>query len=344
MLYIDKDWVYMNHKGIIIIKIPNLWEKISGSAGTTFIRESRFFSNKVGDLKMDWNMKQVQEKILEVALYLDEFCTENHIEYYLMGGSALGAMRHQGFIPWDDDFDVFMDYDNYVKFLEAGRKNLDGTRFYLQEENSKEWPLFFTKLRMNHTTFLEEDILERDMHKGFYVDVMCLNHAPDFWFFRFLQYGAARLLVARTLGQKGYATDNLPKKIALALSALMIRGAIFNGLLRFVRHWNHKDTLWVGHYFGRAKFPNTSFPKEFLGVPRRVPFEGNLLPVPERVEEYLALRYGPRYMDIPDEKTKAKYPVHAVFVDPDHDYRDYESVENGRVRSFILQQMGGKNP
>lgn len=293
---------------------------------------------------MDWDMKQVQEKILEVAVYLDEFCRGNHIVYYLMGGSALGAVRHQGFIPWDDDFDVFMDYENYTKFLEAAKRNLDEERFYLQEENTKEWPLFFTKLRMNHTTFLEEDILERDMHKGFYVDIMCLNNAPEFWLFRFLQYTAARLLVARTLGQKGYATKSIPKKLALVLSPFIVRGAVFKGLLQLVRHWNHKSTPWVGHYFGRAKFKNTSFPKEFLGIPRRVSFEGTLFPVPEKVEEYLTLRFGPNYMEIPDDKTKAKYPVHAVFVDPMHDYKNYETVEDGRIRSIILQQTGGKTP
>ena len=287
-------------------------------------------------------MKQVQDKILEVALYLDEFCREHHVVYYLMGGSALGAIRHKGFIPWDDDFDVFMDYKNYIRFLDVARQNLDGARFYLQEENTEEWPLFFTKLRMNNTTFLEEDILERNMHKGFYVDIMCLNNAPDFWLQRFFQYAAARMLVARTLGQKGYATKSMFKKFALTLSKILVRGRVFDGLLRLVRYWNDKDTFWVGHYFGRAKFRNTSFPKEFLGAPRWVPFEKTLMPVPEKVEEYLMLRYGSHYMDLPDEKTKAKYPVHAVFVDPEHDYSEYELVEDGRVRSELLQQMGGK--
>jgi len=57
---------------------------------------------------MNVDIKDFQYKILEIAFYFDEFCKKYDIEYYLMGGSALGAVRHHGFIPWDDDFDVIM--------------------------------------------------------------------------------------------------------------------------------------------------------------------------------------------------------------------------------------------
>ena len=76
--------------------------------------------------------------------------------------------------------------------------------------------------------------------------------------------------------------------------------------------------------FGRARYRNSYFPKALLGCPRRVKFSDLLLPVPEHVEEYLELRYGPDYMEIPDKKTRDRYPSHAVLVDPDRDYSEYE--------------------
>ena len=62
------------------------------------------------------SVRQVQEKILETMKYIDALCRENGIVYYIMGGTALGAVRHGGFIPWDDDLDIFMTPDQYEKF------------------------------------------------------------------------------------------------------------------------------------------------------------------------------------------------------------------------------------
>lgn len=272
-------------------------------------------------------MKVVQDKILEIAIYLDEFCKEHDITYYLMGGSALGAIRHNGFIPWDDDLDVFMTYDNYQKFLEKGKRYIDTEKFYLQEENTKEWPIMFSKLRMNGTTFIEEDTKDRKMHKGFYVDIMCLNSTTENKIYRYVQYLAARLLVSKTLSEKGYVTTNTIKKIALVSANLLIRGPIFNLLLSIVRSLNNFETKYVGHFFGRAPFENTSFKRKYLGEPRYVEFSSTSLPVMKEAEKYLEVRFGSDFMEIPSQETKDQYPIHAIFTDTEKDYTYYEHKE-----------------
>ena len=269
------------------------------------------------------NIKTLQNKILEIAKYLDIFCNEHGIVYYLMGGTALGAIRHKGFIPWDDDFDVFMTYDNYCKFLKCAKKYLDNDRFYLQEENTDEWPLFFSKLRMNGTTFIEEDTKNRKMHKGIYIDIMCLNNVSSNKFYAYMQYLAALSLTAQTLRKRGYQTRSIKKKLVMFIAGIFVKGFIKKGLIKFVRSKNNKQTRMVGHFFGRARYKNTTFPKEYLGKQRYVDFENTKLPVPEKVEEYLTLRYGD-YMKMPDEATKASYPVHALVWDTQKDYKEYE--------------------
>ena len=71
---------------------------------------------------MNVDIKDFQYKILEIAFYFDEFCKKYDIEYYLMGGSALGAVRHHGFIPWDDDIDLVMLREDYDKFVQIAPK------------------------------------------------------------------------------------------------------------------------------------------------------------------------------------------------------------------------------
>lgn len=245
-------------------------------------------------------LKELQEKILEIAVYLDEFCRAHDITYYLMGGSALGAIRHKGFIPWDDDFDVFMTYDNYMKFLDAARKDLDTQRFYLQEENTPEWPLFFTKLRMNGTEWLEEDTKDREMHHGIFIDIMCLNNRAESRISALLQHFFAKLLIARTLSDRGYQSASFKKKVLMAIARVLVPRWMKKSLIGYVRRWNTQTTKEVAHYFGKAKYNQTSFPTYFLGKPRYVQFEQVELPVPAYCECYLYVRYG-EFMKLPPQ-------------------------------------------
>ncbi|EJT5931355.1 phosphorylcholine transferase LicD [Clostridium perfringens] len=257
-------------------------------------------------------IKDVQEKILEIIVYFDDICRMNGIEYYLMGGSALGAIRHEGFIPWDDDLDVFMTYDNYKKFISVFREQLDTDRFYLQEEATEEWPLYFSKIRMNGTIFMESNNIGRNMHNGVFIDVFCLNNVANNKLISYIQYVAARVLTAITLSRRGYFTNNKKKLVAIKLARILDSKVMEKLLIKIVRSNNKKSTKYVGHFFGKAKFKNSYFPKIYLGKPRYVKFENLMLPVPNKVEEYLKDRFGD-YMMIPS-KEEQDNSVHAEFV------------------------------
>ncbi len=98
----------------------------------------------------NYSMKQIQSKILEVMIYVDKLCRDNDIEYYIMGGTALGAVRHKGFIPWDDDLDIFMTPGNYEKFKSAFSTKND-SRFEIQEwrlGNNPLEPVLIVSLRI----------------------------------------------------------------------------------------------------------------------------------------------------------------------------------------------------
>ena len=268
-------------------------------------------------------IKEIQDKLLDLIVYFDTFCKENGIEYYLEGGSALGAIRHQDFIPWDDDFDVLLTQENYEKLLQLSQTSkFDNSIFYMQSENSEEWPCYYSKLRMNGTTYIEENTKHNNMHNGFFIDIFCLYNVSSNKFVRYTQYLAARFLVAKSLAKKGYNTKTLKKRFVMYLSNLFINKYLEEKLFGVVNQYRNCETEFIGNLFTRGNFKRNCYPKYYMGKPRLVKFGKLRLPVGEYVEHFLKLLFGD-YMKMPDEKTRSKYPSHVTFFDTEVDYKEY---------------------
>ena len=280
--------------------------------------------------KHNYTIRDIQTSILSVAKYLDSFCLENGIQYYLMGGSALGAMRHKGFIPWDDDLDVFMTYDNYQKFLTVFPQKGDNNKYFLQRENTLEWPLFLSRLCLNGTTLISDEFKHNmRQHHNVFVDIMCLYSTPEKEWQRRIQYYTAQMLRVDALELAHFPQEEKGKWLVMKISRLLVNRYTRNFLINYVHKFEGKESEQVGHFFGRARYPRTNFLRKYIGKghQRYVPFEDIQLPVFEHVEEYLVARFGPKWMEMPDQKTRAMYPVHANFVDLEHDYTEYMSKD-----------------
>ena len=147
---------------------------------------------------------ELQDKILEIAVYIDKLCREYDINYCLMGGSALGAKRHGGFIPWDDDLDVFMTPDNYEKFRKVFNENGDKEKYYLQEWGLTDGMVTISKIRLNNTSYIEESLKKWDIHHGIYVDIFILHTCPDNKLQQIHQCLWAKYVIMKGLAVRGY--------------------------------------------------------------------------------------------------------------------------------------------
>ncbi len=254
-------------------------------------------------LEKDYKRK-LQLKILDIVKDIDDVCKKNNIEYYILYGSALGAIRHKGFIPWDDDFDIGMTYDNYVKFLEVCEQQLDKNKYYVQTPDKEEdYYLSFSKIRDITTTLIEEGNKDIDIVRSIYVDVFPIVGCPDNKFKEeILKINRAFMLSAN----KNIINNKVFRGIFNVILKIFGRKRILKYTTkRCFKYDCNSSKYWVSIADGDS-FEQNKLEKSVYGKPRYIDFEDTKLPVPEKTDEYLRNIYG-NYMEIPSkEQIKAR--------------------------------------
>lgn len=268
------------------------------------------------------SVKQVQQKILEVMKYIDKLCHDNGIVYYIMGGTALGAVCHGGFIPWDDDLDIFMTPSEYEKFKKVFEAE-DSSLFVLQEWRITPDYLEYAKVRMNGTTFIEEAFKDRkDLHQGIYVDIMILHKVPESKFIQKLVYYESKFVTLYALSQRNWKPKSISQKLVLNSLKLMPCKLMAKCFYRRIYKYddmttNYKYCYWITP----AKFRSGLFDSSFFSDPMDIPFEDTVLLGSKKIKEYLEYRYGD-YMKLPSKEAQ-QVAVHAMLFDVNRDYKEY---------------------
>ena len=123
-------------------------------------------------------IKDVQRVELDILIKVARLCEERGLTYFIESGTALGAVRHGGFIPWDDDIDIGMPRQDYEKFLDIAQKELGDEYFVQTRETDPNAPFSFAKVRKNGTTFIEWNKRNIKMHHGIYIDIFPYDGLP----------------------------------------------------------------------------------------------------------------------------------------------------------------------
>ena len=254
-------------------------------------------------LEKDYKRK-LQLKILDIVKDIDKLCKDNNIEYYILYGSTLGAIRHKGFIPWDDDFDIGMTYDNYIKFLNVCEKQLDKSKYYVQTPKKEEdYYLSFSKIRDITTTLIEEGNKDIDIVRSVYVDVFPLVGVPNNKIKEsILKVNRAFMLSAN----KNIINNKILRGIFNIILKIFGRKRILKYTTkRCFKYDTNNCEYWCSIADGDS-YEQNKMKRNIYGKPKYIDFEDTKLPVPEKTDEYLKSIYGD-YMKIPSkEQIKAR--------------------------------------
>lgn len=264
----------------------------------------------------------VQMKILEVMKYIDHVCRKNGITYFIMGGTALGAVRHGGFIPWDDDLDIFMTPEQYERFKGAFEAEASD-KFVIQEWRTTDRYLEYAKVRMNGTTLIEHNFAHRrDMHHGIYVDIMILHKVPANRRIQKAVYCQSKFVTLLGLSQRNWKPKSAVQSLALKALKILPKKLLANWCYSCIyRHDSLSDGYMWCYWITPASFAKGLFPAEYFADAVDIPFEDTHLLGSRHIKEYLQYRYGD-YMKLPPAEQQ-QAAVHAEIFDVERDYTEY---------------------
>ena len=264
-------------------------------------------------------MTEHQSAMLQLLEETDRICKKHGIHYMLFAGTLLGAVRHHGFIPWDDDMDIIMLRPDYERFLSAAEDEIDHGRFYLQAEYSAHWPIYFSKLRLQNTTAIEKyHPKDKLVHQGIYVDLFPCDNLSDSALVRKIQFLSSKIVIAKGLYERGYETDSLQKKLFIQLCRLFPLKPFL--AITQLRKSNH--TQMVHCFLGAAsRYERSILQRIWMTESLLLEFEGCCYPASAYYDSLLTQLYGD-YMTPPTDAQRT-CKVHAVIVDVHSGYQNY---------------------
>ncbi len=264
---------------------------------------------------------------LTILKEFDRVCRENDIEYFLAYGTLLGAIRHNGFIPWDDDIDVFMKYSEYCK-LKMLPNGVWKTPFFLQTpETDKEYKKCYIKLRKSDTTLIVDDVADLDINHGVDIDIYPIFKLTKSAKMRKRQY---RDTMTYMLLQVDTPPVNHGKifyyggKIILGLLPTKLKKRIKNNLIDRIAAVDNTPYSYVIN--GNIEIMRQVFKNVWFEGKEDHPFEDGIFPIPKGWDEWLRSRYGDNYMDLPPENKRGIKLEQFMFVDVNNPYIKYKGV------------------
>lgn len=271
----------------------------------------------------DTELYSIQQKSLELLDYFKNICDENGLRFFLCGGCCIGAVRHKGFIPWDDDVDVFMPRKDYEKLARIWNSVAD-TEHYSYVRTTKEHytRLMHSAINDNKTTFIKERQKDLDTWHGIRLEIIPLDGCPRSRFKRKMQLMWALIYqiynVQEPPTSKGKAANAAGRLMLALVPSNKLRCAVWRFAEKRMSRFDFDKCDKITELVTRYRYMVNEYPAEAFKEAVYMDFEGRKMPLPCGYDAYLSMAFKD-YMTLPPESERQ--PKHeAVYVDTEHGF------------------------
>lgn len=309
------------------------WAAVDRNCIQANIKRLESEAETVADYRISDKMKKIWKVELAMLDEVGRICRKHHLTWFLVHGSLLGAVRHKGFVPWDDDLDIAMPRKDYNRFLRIAGKELREPLSIHTPETEKD--IFwggFARVRNSRTTGIEARELNHKGNLGIWIDVLPLDVCTmDEKLFEKKEKRIRhchRLLLAKIYGNdyERYGEMGSLKWIGYrVISHLCSHKMLCRMLNRAMLLYTEKpseDVAVFSGYYKHRRLNAKDFKRTVL-----LEFEHRKLPAPEGYENYLFMSMGKDYMKYPPEDERK--PKHTGIFDPEKPYTEYQKMLTG---------------
>lgn len=269
--------------------------------------------------------KEYLEKLHRIQIeILDEIvriCDKHNLRYYLTAGTMLGAVRHKGFIPWDDDVDVDMPREDYEEFCKLCKTELNDQFFLHNIESDDKYWLVHGKVRKNGTFFEESTMVDMDVPKGIFVDIFPLDEVPkETSCFQRFRKKRIRFLTYIIFKKRKFKIEHSPIiKFITPFIPFSIK-TLDKWRLKLMKKQNGKNCGYYVSYGSQYDIQKMTILKSKFDPPCELEFEGKKYKTMGDYKYFLKRVYGEDYMQIPPQEKRVTHrPVRYSFGDEMYD-------------------------
>jgi lipopolysaccharide cholinephosphotransferase len=265
------------------------------------------------------DIRERQDKLLKILLEIDKVCKEHHLRYYIMAGTMLGAVRHSGFIPWDDDMDIGIPRADYEQLIAHSKEWFPEQYEFICGENDPVYPYPFGKIQDAHTTFIGS--IAFLYAGGIYVDIFPLDGVPSGKIaqqIHFAKYQFYKKVLYFTFRDPYKRGKGISSWVPLLCQKLTTRPKAHRRVRQVLTKYDFDKQQFIADYDDGSE---GIMDKKILGAPTPILFEGEELLGVEQYEVYLKQKYGD-YMTIPKEEHRKKHQC--FYVNLNMPYKEYK--------------------